>query len=104
MNLLVPVGLALGITLPVVVIFYLLKVRYRDHEVGSTYLWAQLTRDLAVHEPWQRPRFSVLASRSPLLAVAEAADPLGIRRGNQPPRRTSQRSVPRIDCCFGTRR
>src|SRR5581483_11937441 len=41
-------------------LFYLLKVRYQEHEVGSTYLWEQLVRDLAVHEPWQRPRFSVL--------------------------------------------
>jgi Ca-activated chloride channel family protein len=60
LTLLAPLGLLALLAVPVLIVFYLLKVRYRDHEVGSTYLWAQLTRDLAVHEPWQRPRFSVL--------------------------------------------
>ncbi|MBM4416871.1 MAG: hypothetical protein FJ033_00930, partial [Chloroflexi bacterium] len=39
---------------------YLLKARFRDQVVGSIYLWQQVRRDLAVHEPWQRPRFSLL--------------------------------------------
>ncbi len=60
MALLSPLGLLALLAIPVLVLFYLLKVRYQEHEVGSTYLWEQLVRDLAVHEPWQRPRFSVL--------------------------------------------
>jgi hypothetical protein len=58
--LLAPLGLLALLSIAVLVLFYLLRVRYRDHEVGSTYLWAQLTRDLAVHEPWQKPRLSLL--------------------------------------------
>ena len=60
MTLLAPLGLLGLVSIPILILFYLLKVRYRDHEVGSTYLWEQLTRDLAVHEPWQKPRLSIL--------------------------------------------
>src|SRR2546421_445765 len=47
MNLLAPVALAMGVTLPIVVVFYLLKVRRHDEEVSSTFLWNDLIRDLA---------------------------------------------------------
>jgi hypothetical protein len=60
MNLLTPVALALGVTLPIVVIFYLLKVRRRDEEVSSTFLWNDLIRDLAAHEPLQRLKWNLL--------------------------------------------
>src|SRR5436309_4733101 len=60
MSLLTPLALALGITLPIVVIFYLLKVRRHDEEVSSTFLWNDLIRDLAAHEPLQRLRWNVL--------------------------------------------
>src|SRR5689334_10664067 len=60
MSLLTPLALALGITLPVVVIFYLLKVRRRDEEVSSTFLWNDLLRDLAAHEPLQRLKWNLL--------------------------------------------
>lgn len=61
MSVSVPLGLALGLVLlPALVLLYLLKVRRRDFEVGSTYLWTHLLRDLAAHEPWQRLHWSVL--------------------------------------------
>lgn len=60
MNVLVPLGLALGLTIPVVVVFYLLKVRRHDEEVSSTFLWNDVIRDLAAHEPFQRLKWSVL--------------------------------------------
>jgi hypothetical protein len=60
MSLLTPLALALGITLPVVVIFYLLKVRRHDEEVSSTFLWNDLIRDLAAHEPLQRLKWNLL--------------------------------------------
>jgi len=52
--------LALGILIPLLVVFYLLKVRRQEFEVGSTYLWQDLIRDLAAHEPWQRFHWSIL--------------------------------------------
>jgi hypothetical protein len=59
-NLLTPLALALGVSLPVVVIFYLLKVRRHDEEVSSTFLWNDLIRDLAAHEPLQRLKWNLL--------------------------------------------
>ena len=67
MTLLLPLGLALGITLPIVVIFYLLKVRRHDEEVSSTFLWNDLLRDLAAHEPLQRLRWNVMLALQLLL-------------------------------------
>src|SRR6266536_4341710 len=69
MNLLAPLALALGITLPIVVVFYLLKVRRHDEEVSSTFLWNDLIRDLAAHEPLQRLRWNLLLLLQ-LLALA----------------------------------
>jgi len=60
LSFLSPVALALGITLPIVVIFYLLKVRRHDEEVSSTFLWNDLIRDLAAHEPLQRLKWNLL--------------------------------------------
>lgn len=60
MSLLAPIALALGITLPIVIVFYLLKVRRHDEEVSSTFLWNDLIRDLAAHEPLQRLRWNLL--------------------------------------------
>lgn len=60
MSVLVPGALALLGLLPLVVLFYLLKVRRLEQEVSSTLLWDRLYRDLAAHEPWQRLRFQML--------------------------------------------
>jgi hypothetical protein len=71
-TLLSPLGLLALLSIPILILFYLLKVRYRDHEVSSTYLWEQLTRDLAVHEPWQKPRLSPLLLIQALLLAGLA--------------------------------
>ena len=60
MTLLVPLALAFGLSLPVLLVFYLLKVRRTEREVSSVLLWEALRRDLAAHDPWQRLRWSVL--------------------------------------------
>src|SRR5262249_28369411 len=60
MNLLAPVALALGITLPIVIIFYLLKVRRHDEEISPPFLWNDLTRARPAHEPLQRLKWSLL--------------------------------------------
>src|SRR5713226_4724330 len=69
MSLITPLALALGITLPIVVVFYLLKVRRHDEEVSSTFLWNDLIRDLAAHEPLQRLKWNLLLLLQ-LLALA----------------------------------
>src|SRR5260370_17001991 len=69
MSLIAPLALAVGITLPIVVVFYLLKVRRQDEEVSSTFLWNDLIRDRAAHEPLQRLKWNLLLLLQ-LLALA----------------------------------
>ncbi|MHB8620667.1 MAG: VWA domain-containing protein, partial [Chloroflexota bacterium] len=67
MNLFAPPALAFGALIPVLILFYLLKVRRQEMDVSSTYLWEQLHRDLAAHEPWQRLKTSLLLLLQALL-------------------------------------
>ncbi|MGH2460316.1 MAG: vWA domain-containing protein [Chloroflexota bacterium] len=60
MSLFAPLALLFGLSLPVVVLFYLLKVRRTERDVSSILLWETLRRDLAAHEPWQKLRWSIL--------------------------------------------
>jgi hypothetical protein len=60
MTLLAPLGLALGLLVPVLIFFYLLRARRHEFDISSTLLWQHLLRDLAAHEPWQRLHVSVL--------------------------------------------
>lgn len=60
MNLLAPFGLAAGLSLPILVLFYLLKVRRERREVPSLLLWEPMRRDLAARDPWQRLRWTIL--------------------------------------------
>src|SRR5579859_35228 len=87
LSLLTPVALALGVTLPIIVVFYLLKVRRRDEEVSSTFLWNDLVRDLAAHEPLQRLRWNLLLLLQ-LLALAlitvAVARPFAQQEGQKP--------------------
>jgi VWA domain-containing protein/aerotolerance regulator-like protein len=87
LSLLTPAALALGVTLPIIIIFYLLKVRRRDEEVSSTFLWNDLVRDLAAHEPLQRLRWNLLLLLQ-LLALAiitmAVARPFSQQTGEKP--------------------
>jgi hypothetical protein len=87
LNFLAPLALALGVTLPIVVIFYLLKVRRHDEEVSSTFLWNDLVRDLAAHEPLQRLKWSLLLVMQ-LIALAlitfAVARPFSEQQGQKP--------------------
>ena len=60
MSVLAPLAAFFLLLVPVLVVFYLLKVRRQDHEVASTFLWRHLTRDVTAHEPWQRLRWNPL--------------------------------------------
>src|SRR6266851_1116650 len=87
MNFLAPLALALGITLPIVVVFYLLKVRRHDEEVSSTFLWNDLIRDLAAHEPLQRLKWNLLLLLQLLalgLITFAAARPFPAQIGQKP--------------------
>lgn len=60
MNFLAPAGFALGLLLPVIVAFYLLKLRRTEREVSSTYLWRKMIRDVEANAPWQKLKPSLL--------------------------------------------
>ncbi|MEA2651034.1 MAG: hypothetical protein QOI85_755 [Chloroflexota bacterium] len=73
-----PLALIGLIVLPIIVAFYMLRLRRRDLPVGSTFLWQQLIRDVEANAPWQRLRFSWLLLVQLLIAaivVAAAARP-----------------------------
>src|SRR5688572_32599904 len=64
-----PLALIGLLALPVIVAFYMLKLRRRDLPVGSTFLWQQLIRDVEANAPWQRLRFSWLLLVQLLIAA-----------------------------------
>jgi hypothetical protein len=73
-----PLALIGLISLPIIVAYYMLRLRRRDVPVGSTFLWQQLVRDVEANAPWQRLRFSwllILQLLIALLAVVAAARP-----------------------------
>jgi hypothetical protein len=60
MPLLAPLALAGLLFIPLIVAFYLLRLRRAERTVSSTFLWQQLVRDLEANAPWQRLRRSLL--------------------------------------------
>jgi hypothetical protein len=64
-----PLALIGLIALPIIVAFYMLRLRRRDLRVGSTFLWQQLVRDVEANAPWQRLRFSWLLLVQLLIAL-----------------------------------
>lgn len=64
-----PLALIGLVGLPIIVAFYMLRLRRRDLPVGSTFLWQQLVRDVEANAPWQRLRFSWLLLVQLLIAL-----------------------------------
>ena len=103
-----PLALIGLISLPIIVAYYMLRLRRRDVPVGSTFLWQQLVRDVEANAPWQRLRFSwllllqllialvaVIAAARPFLTVSsdlaanvvlivDTSASMGTRRGRHP--------------------
>jgi hypothetical protein len=64
-----PLALIGLVSLPIIVAYYMLRLRRRDVPVGSTFLWQQLVRDVEANAPWQRLRFSWLLLLQLLIAL-----------------------------------
>ena len=80
-----PLALIGLLTLPIIVAFYMLRLRRRDLPVGSTFLWQQLIRDVEANAPWQRLRFSWLLLVQLLIAaivVMAAARPFSAEQSD----------------------
>lgn len=68
MALLAPLALLGLVTIPIIVAFYMLRLRRPERTVSSTFLWQQLVRDVEANAPWQRLRRSLLLLLQLLLA------------------------------------
>lgn len=60
MGLLVPAAALFGLTVPVILLLYLLKKKRLDVEVSSHLLWEQVLRDVSASTPWQKLRKNLL--------------------------------------------
>ena len=69
MGFVAPLALIGLLAVPLIVAFYMLRLRRPRHEVSSTYLWQALVRDVEANAPWQRLRRSLLLLMQLLLAV-----------------------------------
>jgi hypothetical protein len=72
MGFLAPLALIGLISVPIIVTFYMLRLRRPERQVSSTFLWQQLVRDVEANAPWQRLRRSLLLLLQILLAVVFA--------------------------------
>ena len=69
MGLLAPLALIGLIAIPIIVAFYMLRLRRPTQPVSSTLLWQQLVRDVEANAPWQKLRRSLLLLLQLLLAL-----------------------------------
>src|SRR5918997_2733571 len=69
MGLLAPLALIGLLAVPIIVAFYMLRLRRPVRAVSSTFLWQELVRDVEANAPWQRLRRSLLLLLQLLLAI-----------------------------------
>ena len=69
MDFLAPLALLGLLSVPIIVAFYMLRLRRPVRQVSSTFLWQQLVRDVEANAPWQRLRRSLLLVLQLLLAA-----------------------------------
>jgi Ca-activated chloride channel family protein len=69
MPFIAPLALAGLLFVPLVVAFYLLKLRREERPVASTLLWQRLVADVEANAPWQRLRRSLLLLLQLLLVL-----------------------------------
>ena len=69
MPFLAPLAIAGLVFIPLIVAFYMLRLRRDERMVSSTFLWQQLVRDVEANAPWQRLRRSLLLLLQLLLVL-----------------------------------
>lgn len=48
------------VTIPFIIILYLLKQKYQERRIASLYLWQQVLKDMEANAPWQKLRKNIL--------------------------------------------
>jgi Ca-activated chloride channel family protein len=55
-----PAAFIFLITIPIIIVLYLLKQRHREYIFSSLYLWQEALKDLEANAPWQKLRKNIL--------------------------------------------
>jgi Ca-activated chloride channel homolog len=69
MPFLAPLAIAGLAFIPLIIAFYMLRLRREERTISSTFLWQQLVRDVEANAPWQRLRRSLLLLLQLLLVL-----------------------------------
>lgn len=69
MRLLSPASLGFLAFIPLIILMYILKQKFQEQEISSTYLWEQVLKDIEVNTPWQKLKKNILLFLQ-ILAVA----------------------------------
>src|SRR5262245_26398067 len=70
MQFLTPLGFALASLAIPIILLYMLKLRRKQVQVSSTFLWAQLLRDQQANAPWQKLKRNLLLILQLLILAA----------------------------------
>ena len=70
MQFLTPLGFALASLAVPIILLYMLKLRRKQVQVSSTFLWAQLLRDQQANAPWQKLKRNLLLFLQLLILAA----------------------------------
>jgi len=55
-----PLAFIFLLTIPLIIVLYLLKQRHRDYSVSSLYLWREVLKDIEANAPWQKLKKNLL--------------------------------------------
>jgi len=55
-----PLALIALVTVPIIILLYILKQRHKDYTVSSLYLWDEVLKDIEANAPWQKLRKNLL--------------------------------------------
>lgn len=55
-----PLAFLFLLTVPVIIVLYLLKQKHHEHNVSSLYLWQEVLKDIEANSPWQKLKKNIL--------------------------------------------
>lgn len=85
MKLFAPWALWFLSAIPLIIMMYILKQKFEEREISSTYLWQQVLKDIEVNTPWQKLKKNLLLLLqllAALLLIFALSDPFVRLRGS----------------------